>query len=39
LLQSLVGAIQDVAVYKIALAPGTIVTHFNNGNGTDPQNG
>jgi Concanavalin A-like lectin/glucanases superfamily len=34
-----VGAIQDVAIYKIALAPGTILTHFNNGNGTDPQNG
>jgi Concanavalin A-like lectin/glucanases superfamily len=31
-----VGAIQDVAIYKIALDPGTIVTHFHNGTGTDP---
>jgi hypothetical protein len=34
-----VGAIQDVAIYQVALAPDDILTHFNNGNGTDPQNG
>jgi hypothetical protein len=31
-----VGAIQDVAIYKIALDPVTIATQFDNGNGTDP---
>jgi hypothetical protein len=31
-----VGAIQDVAIYKTVLDPGTIITHFHNGNGTDP---
>ncbi len=30
-----VGAIQDVAIYKIALDPETIGTHFRNGNGTE----
>jgi hypothetical protein len=28
-----VGAIQDVAIYSAALAPGDIATHFNNGSG------
>jgi hypothetical protein len=28
-----VGAIQDVAIYKVALQPLTILTHFNNGKG------
>jgi hypothetical protein len=32
-----VGAIQDVAIYNDVLNPGDIVTHFNNGNGTDPK--
>jgi Concanavalin A-like lectin/glucanases superfamily len=31
-----VGAIQDVAIYKIALDAATVATHFNNGNGHDP---
>lgn len=31
-----VGAIQDVALYRIALAPGDITTHFHNGSGFDP---
>jgi hypothetical protein len=30
-----VGAIQDVAIYKIALEPGTIQTHFRNGQGNE----
>jgi hypothetical protein len=28
-----VGAIQNVAIYKVALLPATILTHFNNGQG------
>jgi hypothetical protein len=32
-----VGAIQDVAIYKEALIFDIILKHFNNGNGTDPQ--
>jgi hypothetical protein len=31
-----VGAIQDVAIYNDVLKPGDFVTHFNNGNGTNP---
>ena len=31
-----VGAIQDVAVYNAALTSDVILTHYNNGNGTDP---
>jgi hypothetical protein len=30
-----VGAIQDVAIYNLALQPAMILTHFHNGNGTD----
>jgi hypothetical protein len=30
-----VGAIQDVAIYKTALPPPTILTHFNNGKGNN----
>jgi hypothetical protein len=29
-------AIQDVAIYKIALDAATVATHFNNGNRHDP---
>jgi hypothetical protein len=32
-----VGAIQDVAIYSVALDATAILKHFNNGNGTDPQ--
>jgi hypothetical protein len=28
-----VGAIEDVGIYKVALEPATILTHFHNGNG------
>ena len=31
-----VGAIQDVAVYDAALTSDVILTHYHNGNGTDP---
>jgi hypothetical protein len=31
-----VGAIQDVAIYSVALDPTDIRRHFNNGNGTNP---
>jgi Concanavalin A-like lectin/glucanases superfamily len=31
-----VGAIQDVAIYNTALASDVILTHYHNGNGTDP---
>ena len=31
-----VGAIQDVAIYNDVLKASDIVTHFNNGNGTNP---
>jgi hypothetical protein len=31
-----VGAIQDVAIYSVALGPVDILRHFNNGNGSDP---
>ena len=30
------GAIQDVAIYNVALASDVILTHYHNGNGTDP---
>jgi Concanavalin A-like lectin/glucanases superfamily len=30
------GAIQDVAIYNAALASDVILTHYHNGNGTDP---
>jgi hypothetical protein len=30
-----VGAIQDVAIYKVALPQSTLQTHFRNGNGTE----
>jgi hypothetical protein len=30
------GAIQDVAIYKAALTSDVILTHYHNGNGTDP---
>jgi hypothetical protein len=30
-----VGAIQDVAIYQVALPPLTILAHFNNGNGNN----
>jgi hypothetical protein len=33
-----VGAIQDVAIYKVALEPGAILTHFHNGQGTGDDN-
>ena len=31
-----VGAIQDVAIYNAALTSDVILTHYHNGNGTDP---
>jgi hypothetical protein len=31
-----VGAMQDVAIYSVALGPLDIRRHFNNGNGMDP---
>jgi hypothetical protein len=31
-----VGAIQDVAIYNAALGSDVILTHYHNGNGTDP---
>jgi hypothetical protein len=34
-----VGAIQDVAIYGVALGPLDILRHFNNGNGMDPPQG
>jgi hypothetical protein len=34
-----VGAIQDVAIYNVALEPGIIQTHFHNGQGTGDDGG